>query len=148
VTAPTPTIFHAHFEGARVRNRADMESNVASGKEQMVDARAKERFEGSATEPWPGRRSGRIPNSLNVPFNTLYDAETGLMKSPDQLRAVFKTAGVDTTRPTVTTCGSGVTAAVITLALARVGLSETALYDGSWAEWGLADGPAIATGPV
>jgi thiosulfate/3-mercaptopyruvate sulfurtransferase len=148
VVAPTPVTFHASHNSARVRNRADMEQNVATGREQMVDARAKERFEGSATEPWPGRRSGRIPNSLNVPFNMLYDAETGLMKSAEQLREVFSKAGVDPARPIVTTCGSGVTAAAITLALARIGLKDTALYDGSWAEWGLPDGPAVATGPA
>ena len=146
--SPAPATFHAHYEGARVRNRAEMERNVVSGQEQMVDARAKDRYEGSVAEPWPGRRAGRIPTSLNVPFNTLYDAETGLMKSADQLRDVFKAAGVDPKRPIVTTCGSGVTAAVITLALARIGLNDTALYDGSWAEWGLPDGPEVATGKV
>ena len=131
-----------------MRNRAEMESNVVSGREQMVDARARERYEGSVAEPWPGRRAGRIPTSLNVPFNMLYEAETGLLKSADQLRDVFKAAGVDPKRPIVTTCGSGVTAAVITLALARIGLNDTALYDGSWAEWGLPDGPEVATGQV
>ncbi len=144
--ARAPGKFHAHYEEARVRNRDDMEKNVVSGREQTVDARARERFEGSVTEPWPGRRAGRIPNSFNVPFNTLYEPETGLLKSADQLREVFEAAGVDPTRPIVTTCGSGVTAAVITLALARIGLNDTALYDGSWAEWGLPDGPAVAAG--
>ena len=146
--ARAPAVFHARYEGARVRNRAEMESNVVSGREQMVDARARERYEGSVAEPWPGRRAGRIPTSLNVPFNMLYEAETGLLKSADQLRDVFKAAGVDPKRPIVTTCGSGVTAAVITLALARIGLNDTALYDGSWAEWGLPDGPEVATGQV
>ncbi|MDB5486144.1 MAG: sseA [Tardiphaga sp.] len=141
-----PGTFHAHYDSGRVRDRDDMEKNVVSGREQMVDARAKERFEGSVAEPWPGRRAGRIPNSLNVPFNTLYEADTGLLKSADQLRDIFNAAGVDLTRPIVTTCGSGVTAAVITLALARIGLNDTALYDGSWAEWGLPDGPVVATG--
>ena len=142
------TTFHSHYENVRVRNRDDMEKNIVSSAEQVVDARAKERFEGSVAEPWPGRRSGRIPNSLNVPFNTLYEADTGLLKSGDQLRDIFRAAGVDPMRPIVTTCGSGVTAAVITLALARIGRRDTALYDGSWAEWGLPDGPAVATGPV
>ena len=146
ITSRAPTEFRANYESARVRDRAAMESNVASGKEQMVDARAKERYEGSVAEPWPGRRAGRIPTSLNVPFNTLYEPDTGLLKSADQLRDVFNTAGVDPKQPIVTTCGSGVTAAVITLALARIGLNETALYDGSWAEWGLPDGPDVATG--
>ena len=146
MTSRAPTEFQANYEATRVRDRAAMESNVASGQEQMVDARAKERYEGSVAEPWPGRRAGRIPTSLNVPFNTLYEPDTGLLKSADQLRDVFNAAGVDPERPIVTTCGSGVTAAVITLALARIGLNDTALYDGSWAEWGLPDGPDVATG--
>ena len=127
------------FEGQLIKN-------VASADEQVVDARPRGRFEGTTPEPWPGRRSGHIPGSRNVPYAELFDAETGLMKSVDALRAAFKKADVDIARPVVTTCGSGVSAAVLTLALCRLGVRDTALYDGSWAEWGLPDGPPMATG--
>ncbi len=98
----------------------------------------------AAVEPWPGRRSGRIPDSRSVPFNTLINADA-TMKSPQELRAIFRDAGVDLARPIVTSCGSGVTAGTLSLALARLGV-DSALYDGSWAEWGLPDGPSIASG--
>jgi thiosulfate/3-mercaptopyruvate sulfurtransferase len=78
----------------------------------------------------------------------MFDAKTGAMKSLDDLRQIFSGAGVDMTKPIVTTCGSGVSAAVLTLALYRLGVRGTALYDGSWSEWGLPDGPPVATGPA
>jgi thiosulfate/3-mercaptopyruvate sulfurtransferase len=81
-----------------------------------------------------------------VPYGELFDATTGAMKPLEELRQAFKNAGVDMTRPIVTTCGSGVSALVLTLALYRLGVRGTALYDGSWAEWGLPDGPPLATG--
>jgi thiosulfate/3-mercaptopyruvate sulfurtransferase len=83
-----------------------------------------------------------------VPYAGLFDAATGAMKPLDELRKTFIGAGVDTTKPIVTTCGSGVSALVLTLALYRLGVRGSALYDGSWAEWGLPDGPALATGPA
>ena len=97
---------------------------------------------------WPGRRSGHIPGSRNVPYNELFDAGTGAMKPLEDLRKAFTGAGVDLTKPIVTSCGSGVSALVLTLALYRLGVRGSALYDGSWAEWGLPDGPPIATGPA
>jgi thiosulfate/3-mercaptopyruvate sulfurtransferase len=99
-------------------------------------------------EPWPGRRSGHIPGSRNVPYGELFDAKTGAMKPLEELRQAFKSAGVDLAKPIVTTCGSGVSALVVTLALYRLGVRGSALYDGSWAEWGLPDGPPLATGPA
>jgi thiosulfate/3-mercaptopyruvate sulfurtransferase len=99
-------------------------------------------------EPRPGIRAGHIPGALNLPYNNLFDAATGTMKPLDELKKAFAGAGVDTTKPIVTSCGSGVSAAVLTLALYRLGVENTALYDGSWSEWGKADGPAIATGPA
>ena len=105
-------------------------------------------FEGAVVEPWPGRRSGHIPGSRNVPYADLFDAKTGAMKPLEELRKAFAGAGVDMARPIVTTCGSGVSALVLTLALYRIGVRGTALYDGSWAEWGLPDGPPLATGPA
>jgi thiosulfate/3-mercaptopyruvate sulfurtransferase len=144
--APHPRAYQARLIEDRVRRLAQLEANLASHAEQVVDARARERFEGAATEPWPGRRSGRIPDSRNVPFNTLINADA-TMKSPQELRAIFAGAGVDLARPIVTSCGSGVTAGTLSLALARLGV-DSALYDGSWAEWGLPGGPPAATGPA
>lgn len=145
---PTPAIFSATFDPDFVRAKAQLIANLQDGPEQVVDARARERVEGAVVEPWPGRRPGRIPSSRNVPFGGLIDPETGVMLSLENLRGAFEGAGVDLGRPVVTTCGSGVSAAVLNLALYRLGIESSALYDGSWAEWGLPDGPPIATGPV
>ena len=103
---------------------------------------------GLSPEPRPESRSGHIPGSRNVPYAELFDAKTGAMKPLDELRKAFMGAGVDMTKPIVTTCGSGVSALVLTLALYRLGVRGSALYDGSWSEWGLPDGPPIATGPA
>lgn len=137
--------YHVEFDETRVRRIDQMKRNVETREEQVIDARSRERFEGSAPEPWQGRRSGRIPGSLNVPFNELVDPATGLMKHVAELRRIFEGAQADLGRPIVTSCGSGVTAGVLSLALARLG-TQSALYDGSWAEWGLPDGPPVATG--
>lgn len=142
----------ARFDAARIRDKSDLVANLVSRNEQVVDARSRERFEGAAIEPWPGRISGRIPSSLNVPFTDLIDASSGRMKPLAQLRAAFVQGGVDLARPIVTSCGSGVSAAVLNLALYRIGVRESALYDGSWAEWGLpgdgSDDLPIARGPA
>ena len=103
---------------------------------QIVDARAAARFRGEAPEPRPGLRAGHIPGSVNLPFTQLLNPD-GTMKSDDGLRAALAEAGVDLDRPVITTCGSGVTAAVISLALERLGHRRHALYDGSWSEWGM-----------
>jgi len=143
-----PATFKASYDARRVRSIEQMIANVASRAEQVIDARATERFEGRAPEPRAGIRSGHIPGALNLPYNNLFDAATGTMKPLDDLKKAFAGAGVDTAKPIVTSCGSGVSAAVLTLALYRLGVENTALYDGSWSEWGKADGPAIATGPA
>lgn len=143
-----PRAYRARFDAARVRHRADLVANVVSRAEQVVDARSRERFEGAVAESWPGRRSGRIPGSLSIPYPLLSDADTGVFRSREELARIFAEARIDLNRPVVTTCGSGVTAATITLALARLGHDIGALYDGSWADWGLPDGPDIATGPA
>lgn len=146
--SPKPGKFTAALDPARVRSKAQLVDNLSSRREQLVDARAVNRFEGSVAEPRPGLRSGHIPGSRNLPYGALFDAETGTMKPLDELRAAFAGAGVDLAKPVVTTCGSGVSAVVLTLALYRLGVRGSALYDGSWSEWGLPDGPPIATGPA
>ncbi len=143
-----PATFKATFDAKRVRSIREMTANLASKAEQVIDARAKERFEGTAPEPRPGLRGGHIPGSRSLPYNLLIDTATGMMKPLDQLRAAFAGAGVDLARPIATSCGSGVSAAVLTLALYRLGVENPALYDGSWSEWGMPDGPAVATGPA
>jgi thiosulfate/3-mercaptopyruvate sulfurtransferase len=145
---PRPGKFDAKLDPAFIRSKQQLVGNLTTKKEQLVDARPRPRFEGSVAEAWPGRRSGHIPFSRNVPYAELFDATTGAMKPLDDLRKAFNGAGVDMKEPIVTTCGSGVSALVLTLALYRLGVRGTALYDGSWAEWGLPDGPEIATGPA
>jgi thiosulfate/3-mercaptopyruvate sulfurtransferase len=143
-----PASFKATFDPKRVRSMREMIDNVGSQAEQVIDARAAERFEGRAAEPRPGIRSGHIPGSRNVPYNQLFDAATGAMKPLDELRKAFTGAGVRLDAPIVTSCGSGVSAGMLTLALYRLGVEKSALYDGSWSEWGQASGPPIATGPA
>jgi thiosulfate/3-mercaptopyruvate sulfurtransferase len=140
--------FQAKLDPAFVRNLPQLLGNLKTQAEQVVDARPRPRFEGTVAEPWPGRRSGHIPGSRNVPYAELFDAKTGAMRPLEDLRRAFANAGVDFAKPVVTSCGSGVSALVLTLALYRLGVRGTALYDGSWAEWGMPDGPPIATGPA
>ncbi|WP_417722438.1 3-mercaptopyruvate sulfurtransferase [Salipiger sp.] len=112
---------------------------------EIVDARAASRFRGDAPEPRPGLRAGHIPGSRNVPFATLLE-ENGTMKAPEALRGVFEDAGVDLSKPVITSCGSGVTAAILNLALTRMGKVDHSLYDGSWSEWGQFPTLPVATG--
>ncbi|MCL4105147.1 UNVERIFIED_CONTAM: hypothetical protein GTU68_018854 [Idotea baltica] len=136
-----------------VRRQAHMIKDVTQvasasklGTYEILDARAADRFDGSAPEPRPGMRSGHIPGSKNIPFKTLLNADS-TMRSPDQLKAVFEAAGADLGKPVITTCGSGVTAAILALALERIGKTDHAIYDGSWSEWGQYDDLPVATGP-
>lgn len=146
--SPKPASFTASFDAKRVRKLEQMIDNLAGKTEQVIDARASERFEGRAPEPRPGLRPGHIPGSRNVPYNQLFDAATGTMKPLSELRAAFSRAGIILDAPIVTSCGSGVSAAVLTLALYRLGVRGSALYDGSWSEWGQEGGPPVATGPA
>jgi thiosulfate/3-mercaptopyruvate sulfurtransferase len=145
---PSPATFNANFDARRVRSIEQMAANLKTHAEQVVDARAADRFEGRVPEPRAGLRSGHIPGSRNLPYGNLFDAASGVMKPLSELRAAFADAGVKLDAPIVTSCGSGVSAAVLTLALYRLGVENPALYDGSWSEWGRLDGPPVASGPA
>jgi len=128
-----PRHFTARMDHAAVAGLADVQKALA-GSAQVVDARSAERFRGQAPEPRPNLRSGRMPGSLNVPYQGL--VEDGRLAPPERLAAAFAAGGVDTSKPIVTSCGSGVTAAILTFALDALGKEQVSLYDGSWAEWG------------
>lgn len=133
----------AAFDPDLVRSADDVRAILAEGSARMVDARSAARFRGEAPEPRAGLRSGHMPGAGNVPWEQVV-AEDGTLRPADELKAVFADAGIDLAKPIVTTCGSGVTASVLALALARLGLDRTAVYDGSWTEWGgLPDAPVV-----
>jgi len=133
--APAPASFSPAFRPERVRDLAAMRAIVADGSALVLDARPAGRFQGTTPEPRPGMRGGHMPGAHNIPFNDLLAAD-GTMLPPEGLRARFAAEGADGSCPVVTSCGTGVTAAVLTLGLAVAGLPEGALYDGSWTEWG------------
>lgn len=132
-------------QAALVRDVTQVAAAAKLGDHQIVDARSAARFRGDEPEPRPGLRAGHIPGARNVPSGQLYNPD-GTMKSPEELRAVFESAGVDLARPVITTCGSGITAASLALALERLGKRDWSLYDGSWTEWGSYPDLKIATG--
>jgi len=136
---PRERHFTARLNTLMVRDFGQMQANVVSGRELVLDARSQGRFSGSEPEPRPGLAGGNIPNSLNIPFTALLDPTDKTFLAPDDLKRVMSDAGVDLSKPIVTTCGSGVTAAIISLALYTLGVGNTALYDGSWTEWALQD---------
>ncbi|MFN3936401.1 MAG: 3-mercaptopyruvate sulfurtransferase [Gemmobacter sp.] len=115
------------------------------GAAEIIDARPAGRFRGDEPEPRPGLRPGHIPGSRNLPYAEVLNGD-GTMKDPEALRAAFRAAGVDLSRPAITTCGSGVSAAILSLALERLGHRDHALYDGSWAEWGAYDDLKVERG--
>jgi thiosulfate/3-mercaptopyruvate sulfurtransferase len=148
VTAEPPTIRDRHMiteiRPELLRDVTQVAASSKLGDYTIIDARSAARFKGEASEPRPGLRSGHIPNSRNVPFQELLTPQ-GTLKSTDDLRAVFMGAGVDLAKPAITTCGSGITAAILGLALTRLGATFS-LYDGSWAEWGMYGDLRVATG--
>lgn len=137
VTKVAPCFFNASFDASRVAGLDEMRQIVETGSTQIADARAPGRFAGVEPEPRAGLRGGHMPGAVNLPFARL--SRDGTLLPPEELRRVFAEAGVDLTRPVVTSCGSGVSAAVITLALETLGHRDNKLYDGSWSEWGRRD---------
>ncbi len=134
---PRERHFTARFDHSQVRDKAQMLANLRDRREQVVDARAAGRFHAREPEVWPGRRGGHIPGSRNLPYTDLLDPADKTLLPAEALVARFRAAGIDLAKPVVTTCGSGMTAAVLALALTLIGHRDVALYDGSWAEWGL-----------
>jgi thiosulfate/3-mercaptopyruvate sulfurtransferase len=137
--------FTARRNAALVRDREDMVAASSKGTEQIVDARTAARFAGEAPEPRAGLRAGHIPNSTSMPYNVLLN-EDGTLKAPPQIKAIFNGAGVSLDKPIVTTCGSGVSAAILSLGLAVAGHKDAAVYDASWSEWGADESLPIETG--
>jgi len=134
-SAVRPAVFRPDFRAARLRGIGDVLRNVETRAELVLDARAAGRFTGEMPEPRAGMRSGHIPGSRSLPYTDLLH-EDGTFRSADELRPRFAAAGVDGTRPLVTSCGSGVTACILTLGLTLAELPQGAVYDGSWTEWG------------
>ncbi len=148
-TTVPPTIRDRHMTVQRrddlVRDVTEVARAAKLGDHEIIDARSPARFKGEADEPREGMRKGHIPGSKNVHYQDLLNAD-GTMKPPTALRTVFMDAGVDLRKPAITTCGSGVTAAILALALERIGKTDYSLYDGSWSEWGMYADLPIATG--
>jgi len=137
--------FRARPAPELVRNLDQVRAALASHGEQVIDARPAARFTGNAPEPRPGLRAGHMPGARNLPFSQLI-APDGRMLSKDAVIAAFAAAGIDLAAPIVTTCGSGISASVLALALARIGRSDVAVYDGSWSEWGARSDTPVAIG--
>ncbi|RXF74582.1 3-mercaptopyruvate sulfurtransferase [Hansschlegelia zhihuaiae] len=138
--------FTARVDVGAAKSADDVAATLANGSAQVLDARPAARFRGEAPEPRPGLASGHIPGSLNLPSGAIVGPD-GRLAEEEELRRAFEAAGVDLSKPVVTTCGSGVTASILALALESVGGKLDGVYDGSWAEWG-AGGRPVATGPA
>jgi thiosulfate/3-mercaptopyruvate sulfurtransferase len=142
----TPRTFTSRLDHSFVAGLADVKKALESGSAQVVDARPADRFEGRAPEPRPGLKSGHMPGSRNLPFDEI--VEHGHLKSKEALAAAFSAHGVDLEKPVITTCGSGVSAAILALAVEESGGKVAGLYDGSWSEWGGRDDCPVVTGPA
>ncbi len=140
-----PRHFTARFSASSVSDKRDVLNAIANSGHQIADARSPARFHAREPEPRAGMRGGHMPGASNVHYRTLLN-DDGTMKTTEELRKVFAQAGVDLNRPVITTCGSGVTAAILTLGLTLVGHNTNSLYDGSWAEWGSDPETPVETG--
>jgi thiosulfate/3-mercaptopyruvate sulfurtransferase len=136
--------FTAKLDNSRVKSLNDVAAAMQSGTAQIVDARSAARFRGEEPEPRPGVRPGHMPGAFNLHYASLLNAD-GTLKSVQALRAAFENAGINLNRPIITSCGSGITAAILSLSLMELRATNDSLYDGSWAEWGASD-QLIATG--
>ncbi|TMJ22403.1 MAG: sulfurtransferase [Alphaproteobacteria bacterium] len=145
-TPPRERHFTARLDNTLVRSLDDVKSLLDGKREQVVDARAANRFRGEAPEPRAGLRAGHMPGAFNLPYNDLLDAKSGTMLPAAELKARIKAAGIDPARKVTASCGSGVTACVVGLALYLTGAPEAAIYDGSWTEWGGRADTPIVTG--
>lgn len=141
----SPASFAARLDACSVKSADDVASALETAAAQIVDARPAARFRGEAPEPRPGLASGHAPGSLNLPFSEI--VKDGRLVDEDELRRAFDAAGVDVTKPIIASCGSGVSASIVALALEGIGAKAEGVYDGSWAEWG-AGGRPVATGPT
>ncbi|WP_225773390.1 3-mercaptopyruvate sulfurtransferase [Inquilinus sp. Marseille-Q2685] len=145
ISTPAPARFTPHPRPALVRSKAEI---LAGRVGAVVDARASERFEGTAPEPRPGLRGGHIPGALNLPFGELLDPASKTLLPPEEIAARFAAAGLPESGPVTASCGSGITACVLALGLHRIGREDAAVYDGSWAEWGMPGDTPVETGPA
>jgi len=145
---PEERHFTPRMNSSLLRDRAQLLANLSGQADQVLDARSQARFEGKAPEPREGLRAGHIPGSRNLPFTDILDRQSQTMLDKPALQERFTAAGIDMQRPVVTTCGSGVTAAVLALGLHRLGHRDVAVYDGSWSEWGLPGETPVEQGPA
>ena len=143
---PNPRVFTPRLDESFIASLNEVRAALADGSAQVVDARPADRFRGEVPEPRPGLKSGHMPGALNLPFVDI--VERGRLKSPEALKAAFAEHKIDLKKPVITTCGSGVSAAILALAVEEAGGKVEGLYDGSWAEWGGRDDCPVATGPA
>ncbi|MGL4324278.1 MAG: 3-mercaptopyruvate sulfurtransferase [Beijerinckiaceae bacterium] len=143
---PAARVFTPRFDRDAIAGVERIAATLENGAAQIIDARPAERFRGEAAEPRQGVRSGHMPGSFNMPSSSF--VENGTLKSDEAIAALFRVAQIDPARPTITSCGSGVSAAIVSIAMERLGHPPLAIYDGSWSEWGADPSRPLATGPA